>query len=176
EFDYFDTVIDKSLLEMSKIHDGLIVLKDSNAILRKDYVNLIGKVSNLTYKILMQNMDCCDLESQGPVMNHETGQAFLSVISMACEAIMTCTKLLDKIGEEYGNRDYDLQNALNRNVDPIDAFGIAVKAAENFTTSVLYTQTFHKFKFPNPQAHAIGIWMRAAYEGTKLKLMYCNTK
>lgn len=37
----------------------------------------------------------------------------------------------------------DLQNALSRNVDPIDAFGIAVKAAENFTTNVLYTQSSH---------------------------------
>ena len=36
----------------------------------------------------------------------------------------------------------DLQNALSKNVDPIDAFGIAVKAAESFTTNVLYGQSF----------------------------------
>lgn len=29
-----------------------------------------------------------------------------------------------------------------------------------------------EFKYPNPQAHAVGIWMRAAYEVTKLKLNY----
>lgn len=37
----------------------------------------------------------------------------------------------------------DLQNALSRNVDPFDAFGIAVKAAESFTTNVLYGQSFY---------------------------------
>lgn len=26
------------------------------------------------------------------------------------------------------------------------------------------------FKYPDPGAHAVGIWMRGAYEGVKLKL------
>ncbi|XP_071878548.1 folliculin [Bombus fervidus] len=62
----------------------------------------------------------------------------------------------------------DLQNALSRNVNPIDAFGIAVRAAENFTTNVLYTQSSHELKYPDPQAHSVGVWMRAAYEGTNV--------
>lgn len=47
DYDYFDTIINKSLMEVAKIHNDLIVLEDCNAILRKDYVNMIGKVSNL---------------------------------------------------------------------------------------------------------------------------------
>lgn len=37
----------------------------------------------------------------------------------------------------------DLENALSKNMDPLDAFGVAVKAAENFNTNVLHTQSFH---------------------------------
>lgn len=37
----------------------------------------------------------------------------------------------------------DLENALNKNMDPFDAFGIAVKAAENFNTNILHTHSFH---------------------------------
>lgn len=37
----------------------------------------------------------------------------------------------------------DLENALSKNMDPFDAFGVAVKAAENFNTNVLHTQSFH---------------------------------
>lgn len=36
-------------------------------------------------------------------MNYETGQAFLSIISMACEAIIVCTKQLNKMDQEYGD-------------------------------------------------------------------------
>lgn len=43
----------------------------------------------------------------------------------------------------------DLQNALSKNVDPIDAFGIAVKAAESFTTNVLYRRSFYVRKKSN---------------------------
>lgn len=44
DYDYFDTIINKSLMGVAKIHNDLIVLEDCNAILRKDYVNMIGKV------------------------------------------------------------------------------------------------------------------------------------
>lgn len=37
----------------------------------------------------------------------------------------------------------DLENALSKNMDPLDAFGVAVKAAENFNTNVLHTHSFH---------------------------------
>lgn len=225
-----------------------------------------------------KNINWYDLNLQGPTMNYETGQAFLSIISMACEAIIVCTEQLNKMDQEYGNYgtslargakaiqndiqknkisgtnlyitftqishiiqrtvgglqgglysyffynvakafskyqndkeitidmwlhvltiankaleqikissinndilltilitiQIDLENALNKNMDPFDAFGVAVKAAENFNTNILHTHSFHEFKYP--QAHAIGIWMRAAYEGTKLKLIYHNTK
>lgn len=36
-------------------------------------------------------------------MNYETGQAFLSIISMACEAIIVCTEQLNKMDKEYGD-------------------------------------------------------------------------
>ncbi|XP_026297461.1 uncharacterized protein LOC100578937 isoform X3 [Apis mellifera] len=213
-----------------------------------------------------KNINWYDLNLQGPTMNYETGQAFLSIISMACEAIIVCTEQLNKMDQEYGNYgtslargakaiqndiqknkisgtnlyitftqishiiqrtvgglqgglysyffynvakafskyqndkeitidmwlhvltiankaleqikissinndilltilitiQIDLENALNKNMDPFDAFGVAVKAAENFNTNILHTHSFHEFKYP--QAHAIGIWMRAAYE------------
>ncbi|XP_076657977.1 triokinase/FMN cyclase-like isoform X2 [Halictus rubicundus] len=62
-----------------------------------------------------------------------------------------------------------LTKALNENVDPIAAFGAAVKAAEYFTVDT-------KFKSPCPDAHAVGIWMRAACEAAKLKLINYNVK
>lgn len=44
---YFDTIINKSLMGMARIHNSLIALEGCNAILRKDYTNVIGKVYNL---------------------------------------------------------------------------------------------------------------------------------
>ncbi|XP_076683509.1 putative dihydroxyacetone kinase isoform X2 [Andrena cerasifolii] len=213
----------------------------------------VDEVKLITGGEFSKNDDTLDITLQGPMLSHETGQTFLLVISMACKAIIACTRQLNKIDEEFGNRDYgttlahgatvieaaiqenktpgrnpfatfmqisriiertafmnyqsdeqvtahtwldalvtaneaikqfktpsigdqtlitvlvavqvDLTTALINNVDPIDAFGIAVKAAENFHIN-------HKLKHPNPQAHAVGIWMRAAYEGTKLKLIH----
>nr|XP_033328809.1 uncharacterized protein LOC117221741 [Megalopta genalis] len=63
----------------------------------------------------------------------------------------------------------NLAKALNKNLDPITAFGAAVKAAEYFTAD-------NKLKYPCPDAHAVGIWMRGAYEGIKLKLPNYNGK
>lgn len=58
-------------------------------------------------KILIQNIDCSASNLQGPIMNYETSQAFLSIISMACEAILTCEKQLNKMDQKiYGNGDY----------------------------------------------------------------------
>lgn len=48
EYDYFDTIMNKSLMGMAKIHNNLIALEECNAILRKDYANMIGKVYNLS--------------------------------------------------------------------------------------------------------------------------------
>ncbi|XP_046825465.1 triokinase/FMN cyclase-like [Vespa crabro] len=71
-----------------------------------------------------------------------------------------------------------LSNALDAKMHPIQAFGEAVKAAEKCAIQTIYTcvrktslMKFKKFKYPDPGAHAIGIWMRAAYEGVKLKLV-----
>lgn len=49
EYDYFDTIMNKSLVGMAKIHNSLIALEECNAILRKDYANMIGKVHNLSW-------------------------------------------------------------------------------------------------------------------------------
>lgn len=48
EYDYFDTIMNKSLMGMAKIHNSLTALEECNAILRKDYANMIGKVYNLS--------------------------------------------------------------------------------------------------------------------------------
>ncbi|XP_078049198.1 putative dihydroxyacetone kinase isoform X2 [Augochlora pura] len=63
----------------------------------------------------------------------------------------------------------NLAKALNENIDPISAFGAVVKTAEYFIAD-------NKLKYPCPDAHAVGIWMRGAYEGTKLKLLNYNGK
>ncbi|KAG7202444.1 hypothetical protein KM043_018746 [Ampulex compressa] len=70
-----------------------------------------------------------------------------------------------------------LTDALNNNIDSIEAFGEAVKAAEESAKQTIYVKTSsneendaeRKFKYPCPGAHAVGIWMRAAYEAVKLK-------
>ncbi|XP_017795617.1 PREDICTED: uncharacterized protein LOC108577040 [Habropoda laboriosa] len=223
-----------------------------------------------------KNVDWSNINLQGPIINHENSQIFLSVISMACKAIIACTKQLNKMDQEFGDGNYgtslacgakaiqdaiqkneilgtslyvtftqishiiqrtmnglqgglyslffyniakafseyqsdeevtanmwlhvlitankaieqfkiwctgdqalltvlvtvqaDLDNALSKNMNLIDAFGMAVKSAENFTTSILYAPS-HKLKYPDPRAHAVGIWMRAAYEGINQNVM-----
>jgi len=70
-----------------------------------------------------------------------------------------------------------LRDALNSSSSPVNAFGEAVKAAEIFAMQTVHmsgssfvSSTNHKtLKYPDPGAHAVGIWMRAAYEGVKLK-------
>ncbi|CAK9833369.1 Triokinase/FMN cyclase [Anthophora retusa] len=216
-----------------------------------------------------KNVDWSNINLQGPIINHGNSQIFLSVISTACEAIIACTKQLNKMDQEFEAGDYgthlacgakaiqdaiqenkilgtnlcvtftqisdiiqrtafseyqsdeevtanmwlhvlitanntikqfkiwstgdqalltvlvamqtDLENALSKNMNPIDAFGTAVQAAESFTTNILYTPSYvkkcKKLKYPDPRAHGVGIWMRAAYEGIKLKLsQYRSTK
>ncbi|XP_012283909.1 triokinase/FMN cyclase isoform X2 [Orussus abietinus] len=71
-----------------------------------------------------------------------------------------------------------LCDLLSTNCHPIIAFGEAVKAAE---TQAIKTRRMpatvgraslvkcKSFEHPDPGAHAVGIWMRAAYEGVKLK-------
>ncbi|KAI4498142.1 hypothetical protein M0802_006628 [Mischocyttarus mexicanus] len=71
-----------------------------------------------------------------------------------------------------------LSNTLDAKMHPIQAFGEAVKAAEKCAIQTLYMRASRgcasllKSKtYPDPGAHAVGIWMRAAYEGVKLKLV-----
>ena len=237
----------------------------------------------ITSEKYCKDINTSDINIQGPIISYETAQLFLSVISMACEAIIACTNQLNKMDQQFGNGDCgtslarganaiqhaiqenkilgtnvcvtftqisqiiertvggvqgglyslffhniaktfseyendkkltadmwlhalgkakdmieqleitsindgtllhvltevenDLDNALNRNMNPIDAFAMVVRTAENFAINTVHTQSSHikrykGFKYPNPQAHAVGIWMRAAYEVTKLKLNY----
>ncbi|EFN75438.1 Probable dihydroxyacetone kinase [Harpegnathos saltator] len=69
-----------------------------------------------------------------------------------------------------------LKDSLNLDLNPINAFGKAVEAAETSAMQTLHMPehrfgfTNHKtFKYPDSGAHAVSIWMRAAYEGVKLK-------
>ncbi|XP_076635484.1 folliculin [Colletes latitarsis] len=218
--------------------------------------------------------DTTDIKMEGPIINDESGKIFVSIILMACEAIIACIRQLNRMGEEFGNGDYGtnfacgaqvikdniqenkilginpyatfmqigriihrtvnglhgklyalflfkiakvfseyesnkqitadmwfnalivackemeqiqlpniadqsmisalvevqlhLTNVLNENVDPIDAFGVAVRTAEKFAMNT-------KFKYPYPQAHAIGIWMRAAYEDGQYECEGCQS-
>nr|XP_012137739.1 PREDICTED: bifunctional ATP-dependent dihydroxyacetone kinase/FAD-AMP lyase (cyclizing)-like isoform X2 [Megachile rotundata] len=91
----------------------------------------------------------------------------LGIFSINDQVLLTVLTTMEK----------DLRNGLNTNMDPIDAFAMIVKTAENFAINTTYTQSLHRggyeeLKYPNPEAHAVGIWMRAAYEVTKLKLNY----
>ncbi|XP_070150656.1 probable dihydroxyacetone kinase isoform X2 [Polyergus mexicanus] len=74
--------------------------------------------------------------------------------------------------------EHKLKNALNLELSSTDAFGEAVRAAEETSTmQTIHMSKSHSvgstncktFKYPDPGAHAVGIWMRAAYEGFKLK-------
>ncbi|XP_029678738.1 folliculin isoform X2 [Formica exsecta] len=57
---------------------------------------------------------------------------------------------------------YKLKDALNLGLSPTDAFGEAVKAAETSAIQTVHVSESHSY--PDPAAHAVGIWMRAAYE------------
>ncbi|XP_014487172.1 PREDICTED: putative 3,4-dihydroxy-2-butanone kinase isoform X2 [Dinoponera quadriceps] len=69
-----------------------------------------------------------------------------------------------------------LKDALDLGLNPVSAFGKAVEAAETSAMQTLHMPehrfgftNYKTFKYPDPGAHAVGIWMRAAYEGVKLK-------
>lgn len=55
--------------------------------------------------------------------------------------------------------------ALNGSIKPIEALGMGVAAAEEAAQK---TKLPGK-RYPDPGAHAVGIWMRAIYEGVKLR-------
>lgn len=75
----------------------------------------------------------------------------------------------------------DMKNAIDEDLDPIQVYEVAVHAAESFTTEVLNAQRSKAAnskgpKYPDPRAHAVGIWMRGSFEGTKLKLSHVTNK
>lgn len=109
-----------------------------------------------------------------------TVNMWLSVLTSANERISEVS------GTSIGERSmldalipaqHKLRDALNLGSKPIDAFGEAVKAAETSAMQTVHISGSHSvdsticktFKYPDPGAHAVGIWMRAAYEGFKLK-------
>lgn len=55
---------------------------------------------------MIQNYNTLDVNLQGPTMSPESSHTFLFVISMACKAIIACTKQLNTIDEKFGNGDY----------------------------------------------------------------------
>ncbi|XP_076257958.1 uncharacterized protein LOC143195008 [Rhynchophorus ferrugineus] len=96
-----------------------------------------------------------------------TYQIWLEALENSCKAI-----------EKYGNVKlgdktmYDpliacantIKLYININ-DPIEAFGRGVSKAEDVATKTVKSGC----KFPDAGAHAVGIWMRAIYEGVKLR-------
>ncbi|XP_017892386.1 probable dihydroxyacetone kinase [Ceratina calcarata] len=79
-----------------------------------------------------------------------------------------------------GTVQKDLENALDQDFDPIEVYEAAVNAAESFTSRVLNARSTAGNskgpKYPDPRAHAVGIWMRGSFEGTKLKLSHIINK
>ncbi|XP_032671436.1 putative 3,4-dihydroxy-2-butanone kinase isoform X2 [Odontomachus brunneus] len=72
--------------------------------------------------------------------------------------------------------ELSLKDALDSGLSPVDAFRKAVEAAESSAEQTLNMPqtrlgyTLHqKFKYIDSESHAVCIWMRAAYEGFKLK-------
>ncbi|XP_011703663.1 PREDICTED: putative 3,4-dihydroxy-2-butanone kinase [Wasmannia auropunctata] len=104
--------------------------------------------------------------------------------NMWLTALTSANKMLSEVsGTSIGDRtmldalisvENKLRDALNSGSNAVNAFGEAVKAAESFAMQTVHTSGSDRttFKYPDPGAHAVGIWMRAAYEGVKLKFGY----
>ncbi|XP_018577868.1 triokinase/FMN cyclase-like isoform X2 [Anoplophora glabripennis] len=94
---------------------------------------------------------------------------------MWLKALEVATRALKRYGNiEFGDGTmYDpificaatVREELEAGQNYIDAFGKGVIAAEEIAQK---TKKF-KQKYPDSGAHAVGIWMRAAYEGVKLR-------
>ncbi|XP_071557157.1 folliculin isoform X2 [Temnothorax nylanderi] len=91
-------------------------------------------------------------------------------------ALTSANKMMSEVsGTSIGDRtmldalvpaENKLRDALNSGSSPVNAFGEAVKAAETFAMQTVHMSgSFSIFKYPDPGAHAVGIWMRAVYEG-----------
>ncbi|XP_077271845.1 uncharacterized protein LOC143902635 [Temnothorax americanus] len=110
--------------------------------------------------------------------------------NMWLTALTSANKMMSEVsGTSIGDRtmldalipaENKLRDALNSGSSPVNAFGEAVKAAETFAMQTVHMSGAFSvdsanckiFKYPDPGAHAVGIWMRAAYEGVKLKFGY----
>lgn len=58
-----------------------------------------------------------------------------------------------------------VEESLTNNVNEVEAFGNGVAAAEETAQKTKLANR----KYPDPGAHAVGIWLRALYEGVKLR-------
>lgn len=73
--------------------------------------------------------------------------------------------------------EHKLRDALGSGLNPVDAFGEVVGATEAFAVQTAHRPELHStnstrhkmYKYPDPEAHAACVWMRAAYEAVKLK-------
>ncbi|XP_011880660.1 PREDICTED: putative 3,4-dihydroxy-2-butanone kinase isoform X2 [Vollenhovia emeryi] len=109
--------------------------------------------------------------------------------SMWLAALTSANKMISEVsGASIGDRtmldalipaENRLTQALNSGSNSVDAFGEAVKAAETFAMQTVHMSGTRSadsdrktLKYPDPGAHAVGIWMRAAYEAVKLKFAY----
>ncbi|XP_022903990.1 triokinase/FMN cyclase-like [Onthophagus taurus] len=58
-----------------------------------------------------------------------------------------------------------MEESLNSNMSDVEAFGMAVASAEETAQRT----KIEPRSYPDPGAHAVGIWLRAVYEGVKLR-------
>ncbi|XP_072757656.1 folliculin [Anoplolepis gracilipes] len=97
-----------------------------------------------------------------------TANMWLIVLTSANEVISEVSGTL--IGERSMLNalipaQHKLRDALNSGLSPINAFGEAVQAAETSAMQTVHMSKLHPIDSTNyPRAHAVGIWMRAAYE------------
>ncbi|KAK2162652.1 hypothetical protein LSH36_94g01041 [Paralvinella palmiformis] len=119
--------------------------------------------------------------ASGPLASDTSTEAWCTALELGVQAIMKYG------GAEPGDRTMldalcSAHQTLKENIamnDPLKAFGLAVQSAEEMAQNTAtmkakagrasYVSSDH-LTLPDPGAHAIGIWMRAAYEACKLVL------
>ncbi|XP_014611589.1 PREDICTED: triokinase/FMN cyclase-like isoform X1 [Polistes canadensis] len=167
----------KNAIKESKLNSTnlFVIFTQISCIIEKEMGGLQGGLYSLFFHAVAKTF--------GETVDQITSRTWLN-------ALIAGNKVISEFGKvSFGDRTMldplmAAQNVLSSTLDakmhPIQAFGEAVKAAEQCAIQTLYTRALRgrasllkskTFKYPDPGAHAIGIWMRASYEGVKLKLI-----
>ncbi|XP_015191490.1 PREDICTED: triokinase/FMN cyclase-like isoform X2 [Polistes dominula] len=163
----------KDAIQMKKLRsttNPFLIFTDISCIIEKE----MGGVQGGLYSIFFYAVAKAFSEADDKI----TSRTWLNALTEG-------NKVISEFGQvSFGDRTMldpliaaqnELSSALDAKMHPIEAFGQAVKAAEKCAAQTLNVRAYRrrtnnfKFKNPDPGAHAIGIWMRASYEGVKLK-------